>query len=239
MSRTVNNRSIWAIVPAAGIGSRMQADRPKQYLQLDGQTVIEQTINRLATHPRIDGIVIAIANNDPWWQSISLNIACPTHIVAGGEARSDSVLNALIALANITNDDPWVLVHDAARPCLRHQDIDAMISTLGKHPVGGILGIPVTDTVKRVNTEGQITKTVCRQGLWRASTPQMFHLSALKQALESAREKQLVVTDEASAMEFVGLQPMMVEGHADNIKITVPQDLALASLFLQQQRGEI
>ena len=230
--------TVWAIVPAAGIGSRMQADRPKQYLQLDNKTVLEQTLHRLASHPRIQGIIVAIAQNDPWWSNTASNYDCPVHVVTGGEHRADSVLNALTQLTTITDDDPWVLVHDAARPCLRHQDIDSMLDSLSNHPVGGILGVPVSDTVKRVNEQLEITETVCRQGLWRASTPQMFHLQALKQALHDAKENHLTVTDEASAMELAGFQPMMVAGHSDNIKITVPQDLALASLFLKQQ-GEL
>lgn len=226
---------MWAIVPAAGIGSRMQADRPKQYLDLDGKTVLEHTLQRLADHPRIKGIIVAVAENDPWWAQVSEKSYTPIHVVIGGKERADSVYNALAALAKISDDDPWVLVHDAARPCLRHQDIDHMLATLVNHPVGGILGIPVTDTVKRANAEHEITETVERQGLWRASTPQMFRLNTLKDALYTAKKQQLVVTDEASAIELSGLKAVMVEGHADNIKITVPQDLALASLFLKQQ----
>ncbi|NOQ76784.1 MAG: 2-C-methyl-D-erythritol 4-phosphate cytidylyltransferase [Methylococcaceae bacterium] len=232
----MNKANVWAVVPAAGIGSRMQADRPKQYLDLDGKAVIEQTLQRLASHPNIKGIVLSIAENDPWWSQCSQTYDCPLYIVSGGAERADSVLNALTELMMIVDDDPWVLVHDAARPCLRHQDIDAMLTKLSEHSVGGILGIPVNDTVKRANAEQKITETVSRQGLWRASTPQMFHLHALSDALHNAKKQQLTVTDEASAMELAGFQPMMVEGHADNIKITLPQDLALASLYLQQQR---
>jgi len=232
----VNKSEVWAVVPAAGIGSRMQADRPKQYLDLDGKAVIERTLQRLASHPRVKGIVVSLAENDPWWLQCSQDYDCPIYIVSGGAERADSVLNALKKLATLSNDDPWVLVHDAARPCLRHEDIDTMLSVLSSHPVGGILGIPVNDTVKRANADQVILETVSRQGLWRASTPQMFHLQALTQAIESAKQQQLIVTDEASAMEFAGFQPRMVEGHSDNIKITLPQDLALASLYLKQQR---
>ena len=234
----MNNDTFWAIVPAAGIGSRMQADRPKQYLELDGKTVLEQTLERLATHPRIAGIVIAVAEHDTWWPDVSLNTKCPVLTVTGGEHRADSVLNALKQLSSVTQVDPWVLVHDAARPCLRHQDIDSMLDELCHHQVGGVLGIPVNDTVKRVNADNEVEETVCRQGLWRASTPQMFRLQALTQALNMAKQQQKLVTDDASAMELAGMQPKMVAGHPDNIKITVPQDLALASLYLQQQREE-
>ena len=235
----MSNQSVWAIVPAAGIGTRMQADRPKQYLELDGKPVLEYTLQRLADHPLIKGIMVAVAENDPWWAQITVSAETPIHVVVGGAERADSVLNALTALAKASNDDPWVLVHDAARPCLRHQDIDLMLDSLATHPVGGILGIPVTDTVKRANTDHEITETVERQGLWRASTPQMFRLNTLKNALQMAKKQQLIVTDEASAIELAGLQAMMVEGHSDNIKITVPQDLALARLFLQQQREKL
>ena len=231
----MTDQTVWAIVPAAGIGSRMQADRPKQYLELAGRTVLEHTLQRLASHDRIKGIIVAIAENDPWWPQVSVKSDRPIHVVTGGKERADSVYNALTALAKISDDDPWVLVHDAARPCLRHQDIDQMLLKLADHPVGGILGIPVTDTVKRANAEQEITGTVDRQGLWRASTPQMFRLNTLKDALYMANKQQLVVTDEASAIALLGLKAMMVEGHSDNIKITVPQDLALASLFLKQQ----
>ncbi len=234
----MSDRSMWAIVPAAGIGTRMQADRPKQYLDLEGKMVVEHTLQRLADHPQIEGIIVAVAENDPWWSQVTVNTDRPIHLVDGGTERAHSVLNALTALAKITDDDPWVLVHDAVRPCLRHQDIDQMLDTLRDHPVGGILGIPVTDTVKRTSADHQIIDTVERQGLWRASTPQMFRLNTLKNVLQMAKEKQLTVTDEASAIELAGLAAMMVEGHADNIKITVPQDLALASLFLKQQRQQ-
>ncbi len=235
----MNSEQVWAIVPAAGIGARMLADRPKQYLVLDDKTVIEHTLHRLASHPRITGLIVALAEHDPYWPTLTLPLNCPVHVISGGKERADSVFNALQHLSSLGDADPWVLVHDAARPCLRHQDIDQMLLKLMSHKVGGILGIPVNDTVKRVNALDEVTDTVCRQGLWRASTPQMFRLQALKSALDIAKQQQLIVTDEASAMELAGLKPMMVEGHSDNIKITVPQDLALASLFLQLQNREM
>ena len=131
-----------------------------------------------------------------------------------------------------------MLVHDAARPCLRHSDIDRMLTELSQDPVGGILGVPVTETVKRVDPQNRIIETVSRDNLWRAATPQMVRLETLKKALAQTRAAQCKVTDEASAMEYAGYQPTMVEGHADNLKITLPKDLALAALYLQQQRGD-
>jgi 2-C-methyl-D-erythritol 4-phosphate cytidylyltransferase len=230
-----NTDNVWAVVPAAGIGSRMLADKPKQYLLLDNKPVLQHTLERLAAHPHIKGIVLALADDDPWWSELEFNPDCELLFAKGGKERADSVLNALHALAVHTDDDPWVMVHDAARPCLRQQDIDRMLEMLLTHQVGGILGIPVNDTVKRADADNQILETVDRHGLWRAATPQMFRLGILKKALETASKQGLTVTDEASAIELAGWQPMMVEGHQDNIKITVPQDLALASLYMQQQ----
>lgn len=229
--------AVWAVVPAAGIGSRMQSDKPKQYLLLNDKPILQHTLERLALHPDIKGIVVALADGDPWWSELDLQLDSTLLIAPGGKERAESVLNALATLSQHTEDDPWVLVHDAARPCLRHEDIDRMLASLTRHQVGGILGIPVTDTVKRVDKQHNIVETVDRQGLWRAATPQMFRLALLQKALETACKQELSVTDEASAMELAGWQPMMVEGHQDNIKITVPQDLALAALFLQQQAG--
>jgi 2-C-methyl-D-erythritol 4-phosphate cytidylyltransferase len=232
-----SKQAVWAIVPAAGIGSRMQAEIPKQYLLIDGKPVLQLTLERLASHPGIEGIVIALAENDQWWPTLSLSLPCELLIATGGKNRSDSVSNALHVLQQHVAYNPWVLVHDAARPCLRHVDIDAMLNALSEDEIGGILGIPVSDTVKRVDDNHIIQETVCRQGLWRAATPQMFRLDVLSQALISAADKSLVVTDEASAIELAGFKPRMVEGHSDNIKITLPQDLALAALYLRQQAG--
>lgn len=233
-----NTDAVWAVVPAAGIGSRMQADKPKQYLSLKGKTILEHTLERLASHPRIEGIVIALAENDPWWSQLSLPENCEIISTLGGETRADSVLNALKTLHTKKHQDVWVLVHDAARPCLRHEDIDAMLDELADHPVGGILGMPVADTVKRVDHTDTIVETIDRTGLWRAATPQMFRLGELAFCIAEAQAHGHNVTDEASALEYAGLQPKMVLGHADNIKITVPNDLILAELFLAQQSGD-
>lgn len=232
----MSNQQFWAVVPAAGIGERMQSDRPKQYLMIEDQTVIEHSLQRLAAHPAIQGIVVAIADDDSWWPNLSLSLPCPLFVVEGGEQRAFSVLNALKALSDKLDDDPWVMVHDAARPCLRASDIDRMLAVLSDDDVGGLLGVPVNDTVKRTDLDNVITSTVDRRNLWRALTPQMFRLKQLKSAIEQALAKRVPVTDESSAIEFIGLTPLMVEGHADNIKITVPQDLALAELYMQQQR---
>jgi 2-C-methyl-D-erythritol 4-phosphate cytidylyltransferase len=147
--------------------------------------------------------------------------------------RCHSVIRALDSLNNVAAPDDWVLVHDAARPCVRMQDIDKMILELKEHPVGGILAVPVHDTLKRGSAAGEIVDTVDRRNLWQAQTPQMFRLQALRQALHQAIEDGFMVTDEASAMEHIGLKPKLVEGHADNIKVTRPEDLSLAEFYLQ------
>lgn len=232
------NKPVWAVVPAAGIGSRMQADIPKQYLLLDNQTILAHTLQRLGSHPQVAGIVVAVAKDDRWWPTLKLELNCELLVCDGGKERSDSVLNALACLDQHIDSDPWLLVHDAARPCIRLEDIDHMLEQLEQDAVGGILGVPVTDTVKKVSADNTIVETVDRNGLWRAATPQMFRLAMLKQTLQTAKEKGFKVTDEASAIELAGYHPKMVEGHSDNIKVTLPKDLALASLFLQQQRSE-
>lgn len=225
----------WAIVPAAGTGSRMQSDKPKQYLPLQQQTVLMHTLNRLVSHPQISGLVVAIAEDDCWWSALDIPADWRLLIADGGQQRAESVLNALDRLASERVGDPWVLVHDAARPCLRHADIDQMIDRLATDEVGGILAIPITDTVKRASLDGRVAETVPREALWRAATPQMFRLQQLRQALKHAIADGISVTDEASAIEYFGYQPKLIAGHADNIKITLPQDLSLAELFLQQQ----
>lgn len=225
----------WAVVPAAGVGKRMGSQIPKQYLPLGDRLVIEHTLTHLAAHPKINKIVVAIGADDGYWE----NIACPDTAdivaVAGGEERCDSVFNGLQALRSEAKADDWVLVHDAARPCLRVADVESLITTLIDHPVGGILGLPVADTMKRSDATGLIVETVSRERLWRALTPQMFRFGLLYDALLNARGANATITDEASAIEWAGFSPRMVEGHADNIKITQPQDLSLAALYLQQQ----
>jgi 2-C-methyl-D-erythritol 4-phosphate cytidylyltransferase len=228
----------WAVIPAAGVGSRMQADRPKQYLPLHGKTVLEHTLARFLEHPQISGVVVALSEEDPWWQELALQHP-KLYVALGGAERCHSVLNALNALLSQADEMDWVLVHDAARPCLRREDIDHLINALHEHPVGGLLGLPVADTVKRTGNDDTVLETVPREHLWRALTPQMFRLGELRAALESALEQGHLVTDDASAMELAGKAPKMIEGHGDNIKITRPQDLALAELYLAQQHNHI
>ena len=227
----------WAVVPAAGVGRRMESNVPKQYLTINGHTVIEHTLRRLGEHPSIAGVVVAIAAGDGYWPELNVETTAPLAVVEGGEERCHSVLNALEQLAEVADPNDWVLVHDAARPCLRADDISRLIDELAGTE-GGLLGLPLSDTIKRTDTVNMVEATVDREGLWRALTPQMFRLGALQRALRQAIEKELMVTDDASAMELAGVRPLMVEGHGDNIKITRPQDLALAELYLQQQEQD-
>ncbi len=225
----------WAIVPAAGAGRRMGSSVPKQFLELGRRTVLEHSLESLWSISELEGLVL-VSHGHPALASI---LECYTSHrlirAPGGTQRCHSVLNGLLALSDLARPDDWVLVHDAARPCVRHHDLRMLIDTLASHEVGGLLGIPVRDTMKRADPQGAVTTTVERGGLWHAHTPQMFRYAVLKAALEKALEDGYEVTDEASALEHAGHHPLMVEGHADNIKITRPEDLQLAEFFLQHQ----
>jgi len=208
---------------------------PKQYLPLNGQTVIEQTISRLLKHPTIEAAFISISSTDEWWPDTAYANDPRVMRVGGGAERCHSVLNALNKLSEQARPADWVLVHDAARPCLRDSDLDLLISSLANHSVGGLLGMQVRDTMKRTSADNGVNGTVDRNRLWHAYTPQMFRFGLLWQALTDALESGALVTDDASAMELAGYTPLMIEGHSDNIKITRPEDLALAEFYLQQQ----
>nr|VFJ98620.1 MAG: 2-C-methyl-D-erythritol 4-phosphate cytidylyltransferase [Candidatus Kentron sp. LFY]VFK00891.1 MAG: 2-C-methyl-D-erythritol 4-phosphate cytidylyltransferase [Candidatus Kentron sp. LFY] len=230
----------WAVVPAAGIGRRMGTTIPKQYLSLHGRSVLEHTLMGLADHVR--AIVVALAPHDPWWSTLALDVGVPVLSVTGGTERCHSVSNALDMLLKHpeigAREDDWVLVHDAVRPCVRGIDMKRLLTELSDHPVGGLLGLPVRDTMKCTDAAGDIIKTVDREGLWRALTPQVFRLGRLSRALAHCIARGILVTDEAQAMESNGLVPRMVEGHGDNIKITSPDDLTLAELYLRNQAAE-
>lgn len=225
----------WAVVPAAGSGTRMNAQLPKQYLALSGKTVIEHALARLAAHPLISGIMVALAPSDVRWDALRITLDKPLLRATGGDERCFSVYNALLKLQAHAQPDDWVLVHDGARPCLRVADIDRLITELRNHAVGGLLALPVRDTMKRSDANGDVTETIDRKGLWHALTPQMFRLGALTDALQRAIDQGILVTDEAAAMERLGHKPRLVEGSSDNIKITRPEDLVVAEFYLRQQ----
>jgi len=242
MSSNVTNKQYWAVIPAAGVGKRMGSKIPKQYLPLAGKTVLEQTLSVFLQHPKISGIVVAVTPGDPYWQDISIVLNKNNKlndkkiiVASGGEERCHSVLNALTELSGYASENDWVLVHDAARPCLKGSDIDHLMEQLSNTSEGGLLGVPMSDTVKHCDNQLKVTATVDRSQLWRALTPQMFPLKLLKDSLEQAVNSNALVTDEASAIELYGLKPTMVEGSPSNIKITHPGDLQLAELFLTQQ----
>ncbi len=225
----------WGIVPAAGVGKRMQADRPKQYLPLNNITVIEQTLTRLLEVKSISAVVVAISKEDPYWPTLEISSNPRIYTATGGKERADSVLSALNFIADKADDNDWVLVHDAARPCITQSDVEYLINELQDHPVGGILGLASHDTLKSVDNNLAISDTVDRSKIWRAFTPQMFRYAALKHALQEAADKGWIMTDDASAMELQGMQPKIIAGRADNLKITRPEDLALAQFYLEQQ----
>lgn len=226
------------MVPAAGGGSRMRADRPKQYLSVHGRAILLHTLDRLGSYPRLRGMLVGIAADDIYWPTLPGPIPKLLDTYIGGAERADTVLRGLRALAVHARPDDWVLVHDAARPCLRHTDIDTLLADIAGHADGGLLALPISDTVKRADHNGCIEQTIPRAQLWRALTPQAFRLGALTMALEKAMRDHIDITDEASAMEYVGARPRLVHGHADNIKVTVPDDLALAELYLREQERE-
>ncbi len=225
----------WAVVPAAGVGKRMAGAVPKQYLPLLGRPLIEQTLSRLLTHPKISGVFVALSEEDGWWSSTSFADDPRVVRVRGGEERCHSVLNVLQAMGKQAAETDWVLVHDAARPCVHREDLDNLMDQLDDDPVGGLLGVPLHDTVKSVATGERVVTTIPREPLWRAFTPQMFRLGMLRKALSDALDSGKLVTDDASAMELAGFQPRMVEGRSDNIKVTCPEDLALAAFYLDRQ----
>lgn len=231
----MSTRQIIAVVPAAGIGSRMHADKPKQYLTLHGKTILEHTLKILCDYSVIEKVVVAIAPNDPYFPTLHLKHS-KIIVVNGGENRCDSVLNGLryvmthLPLA-------WVMVHDAARPCLKTEDLDKLIQIYDEN--GAILAIPATDTIKRASPNQQILHTEDRSQLWLAQTPQFFRADLLYDALITAQQQGITVTDEASAMEFSGFRPRLVAGRSDNLKITRPEDLALAEFYLSTRGTKI
>ncbi len=241
-------KQTWLVLPAAGIGSRMKADRPKQYLEMTvkdhTKTVIEHTLDSVLAYSGIYKIVVVVTQGDPYWREISQARGYSKDsrilVVDGGSERCYSVLNGLIAIDNLSeageSEETWVAVHDVARPCLSHRDLDKLFLTMDNHADGGILAIPVRDTMKRgivSNTdESNIDHTVEREQLWHALTPQMFPLKTLLNNLQQALKDGFEVTDEASAMEHAGINPVLVSGRSDNLKITRPEDLKLAEFYL-------
>jgi 2-C-methyl-D-erythritol 4-phosphate cytidylyltransferase len=221
----------WLVMPAAGVGRRFGTERPKQYAALRGRTVIEWALAPFLADARCAGAVVALAEEDPYWRAIAPDNVLTT---LGGRERSHSVRNGLAALADRADGDDWVLVHDAARPCLARRDLDRLLSELAAHPTGGLLATPAADTLKRADARGEIEQTIDRAGLWRALTPQMFRYGRLCEALDRAHAAGRIPTDEAQAIEWLGDAPRLIEGASANLKITSSADLAIATALLEE-----
>lgn len=228
-----------ALIPAAGSGSRMGHELPKQYLSLNQQPMIYHAINTLWQSRLITRILVILAPGDlEWfkydWSQFSEKL---TILSCGGITRAESVLNGLIAAKqnDLVQSDDWILVHDAARPCLTSTQLENLIRELAEDEVGGLLAVPVADTLKRSNAGHRIIQTESRENLWQAQTPQMFRYDLLTQALHNAANAN--ITDDASAIEALGLHPRLVLSDAYNFKVTYPQDLALAELILQERNN--
>ncbi|MEZ3500562.1 2-C-methyl-D-erythritol 4-phosphate cytidylyltransferase [Pantoea sp. KPR_PJ] len=220
-----------AVVPAAGIGSRMQATCPKQYLTIGQHTLLEHSITRLFSHPAVRQVIVALSPDDTQFASLPLAHDPRVLSVTGGETRAESVLAGLRAAQGAD----WVLVHDAARPCLHPDDLTRLLQVRESSEVGGILAAPVRDTMKRGEPGlAAVAHTVEREHLWHALTPQFFPHHLLTACLTRALAEGATITDEASALEYCGYHPLLVSGRSDNIKVTRPEDLALAAFYLTQ-----
>lgn len=225
---------LWWIVPAAGQGRRMGGDRPKQYLELEGKPVLAHTLCRLHQAVPEAALCLCLDAEDRWFDPAWVPFA-DWYRVPGGVERVDSVANALAALAEEAADEDLVMVHDVARPCVTVEDLRRLVAVLGESPDGALLAVPVADTMKRDDDHGRVSATEPRDGLWHAQTPQGFRYRLLCDALEAARAQGRTVTDEASAVEALGRSPRLVRARRDNLKITHPEDLALAAHVLAVQ----
>ncbi len=231
-----DDKKFVVIVPAAGVGKRMLASCPKQYLTINNQSILTHTIERLLSHTKIGKVIIMLSDEDEYFSQTELADNANIIRVSGGKKRVNSVLNGLQVIDD--KECSWVLVHDAARPCVTHDDIDKLIEHCIAKNCGGLLAAQVVDTMKQssqVNVNA-VSSTIERSNLWHAFTPQMYKTVELKQAIEQALEQGLAITDESSAIELAGLPSLLVSGRRDNIKITRPEDLALATFYLDLQK---
>jgi len=238
IKQTQGDKQFVAIIPAAGVGKRMLATCPKQYLEINNQSILTHTTNRFLSHPKIAKVIIVLNDEDEYFAQTELAKNKNIVRVSGGKERVDSVLNGLRAID--TQKYPWVLVHDAARPCVTHNDIDKLIEQCITNNRGGLLASPVVDTMKQSSQVDSniVGSTIARRNLWHAFTPQMYKTGELKQAIEQALKQGLEITDESSAIESARLPSLLIIGRRDNIKITRPEDLALAGFYLEQQALE-
>lgn len=233
-----SNLPVWAIIPAAGSGTRMHSRLPKQYLSFQGKTLLEHCLDRLLSHPAIAGAVVVLREDDVRWEELGYQAAKPLFTTHGGRERQDSVYSGLTSLQYHCGNEAIALVHDAVRPLVSHVDLGRVIDAARQNQAGAILACPVTDTLKRGNERMEIENTLAREDLWRALTPQAFHLAPLLNALQQVIAKGVAVTDDAQAIEMLGFNPVLVEGSADNFKITSPGDLQLAEKIWLNQRDQ-
>jgi 2-C-methyl-D-erythritol 4-phosphate cytidylyltransferase len=229
----VTDSALWCVVPAAGRSTRVGGDTPKQYLPIAGKPMLLHTLERLAAHPCIAGLMVVLAAHDPHWLNIAELHGKPVRTAVGGDERADSVLAGLRALRNDVADEHFILVHDAARPCIEANDISRLLDR-GIPAGGGLLAAPLRDTLKRADNSGRVVATEPRESRWRALTPQLFRYGELTAALQSAFAAGIAVTDEAMAMEHAGHRPLLIEGAESNIKVTTPPDFALAEFLLRK-----
>lgn len=221
-----------ALIPAAGSGSRMGHEQPKQYIDLLGRPVIRHTIDALLDVETLAAIWVVLSPDDEHWDRFVWPADPRLKVLrVGGASRAASVTNGLARIAEDVPAESWVLVHDAARACVSSAQVASMIETLADDPVGGLLAVPVADTLKRIGGDGRVAETIPRAGLWQAQTPQMFRIGMLRAALAAHPD----VTDEAGAIEAIGLKPRLIESDATNFKLTFPQDLAMAARLLGSQ----
>lgn len=223
-------------MPASGIGSRMGADCPKQYLPFDKNTVIETTLNTLLDFERIEGAIIVLNQDDQYWSQLNFTHKKPVYTTIGSSERSGSVFNGLQKLSEITQTDQVVvMIHDAVRPCITHDDLSKLVKNCDNGEDAVFLAHPVTDTIKTADAKGYSLTTVDRRNLWRAFTPQVFTFNLIEKALKFVVKHQLEITDDVSAVEQIGIQTKMLLGRSDNIKITYPQDILVAQTILKNQ----
>jgi 2-C-methyl-D-erythritol 4-phosphate cytidylyltransferase len=230
-----NGEKLWAVVPAAGQGRRVGGAVPKQYLEIAGIPVLAHSLNRLAAVQQIDAIFVGISETDRHWQKLPLPPGMEVACYTGGQSRAETVWLGLQALQECASADDWVLVHDAARPCVQVKDIDALISAVVPSFEGGLLAVPVTDTIKVATQDSTTKQTMDRRMLWRAQTPQLFRYSVLCTALQAVVHDLESISDESAAVEKLGLNPLIVQSAERNIKITNSKDLQLAEFFLGKQ----
>lgn len=229
---TISDARVFGLIPAAGTGKRMGSNPPKQYTPLGGRPMLAHAIAALLADRRVEHVLVVVAAGDERYKQLACD-ARVEFVAAGGASRAESVRNGLARLAMSASAEDWVLVHDAARPCLAREELTALIDALIDDPVGGLLAVPIADTIKRAD-DGHVERTVERARLWRALTPQMFRLGVLDDAFERVRDP-AAITDESSAVERIGHAPRLVPGRASNIKVTRPDDLPLAEAILRLQ----